>query len=328
MNSNYKERIINYLEETLGFSVTLEKLPDLQLKELPLYLKQTNSYYDMELDGHKLILTFSKENTPKTALQLKKIAQILFKSTEKKIIFGMDTQSPMLRKRLIQEKVNFIIPGSRLYLPELLTDIKEVYTLPQVFPNLLSPSAQLLLLYHLSVEYLDSFSFKEIAVKLEYTPKTITKIAAELKDKDICKITGTKEKRFSFDVNRKQLWKMVEPQMQSPIYKTYYSQSRENLSFCGSGNQGLAHYIYLPVLEKKISYAVFRPEFEELKEKNFWKYLDEVEGNIEIEVWKYNPRLLSKDGYIDLLSLHLCNREHADERVKVGIRDLLLKKNW
>jgi hypothetical protein len=324
MNSNYKDTIIKYLQDTLGFVARIEKLSDIQLKGLPLYLKYSNLYYVLELDAHKLILTFSKDKTSKTALQFKKQSQIISKYMGMKVVFAMDTQSPLLRKRLIQEKVNFIMPGSRLYLPDLLTDIKEVIVKPSVFPDLLSPSAQLLLLYHLQVDSLESFSFKEIAQKLNYAPKTITKIAAELKGKDLCKVMGTKEKRFSFDINQKQLWKIVEPQMQSPVYKTFYSNRKKDLYFYRAGASALFHYfpIYSP---EKTVYAIFRPEFEAIEENKYWDFLDEIEGDTQLEVWKYNPALLSSNGYIDLLSLYLCYRDCDDERIKIEIREMIQK---
>jgi hypothetical protein len=324
MNRNYKDTLITYLHDTLGFVVRIEKPEDIQLKGLPLYLKYSNLYYILELDSHKLILAFAKDKVPKTALQFKKQSQIISKSVGMKVVFGMNLQSPLLRKRLIQERVNFIVPGSRLYLPELLTDIKEVTAKPSFFPALLSPSAQLLLLYHLQVDSVESLSFKEIAQKLRYAPKTVTQIAAELKGKDLCRVTGTKEKHFSFDMNRKQLWKIAEPLMQSPVYKTFYSYWKKDLYFYLAGASALFHYLPLYSPEKTV-YAIYRPEFEAIQGNEYWDFLDEVEGDIQIEVWKYNPVLLGSNGYIDILSLYLSYRESNDDRIKVDLREMIQK---
>ncbi|MDR1437079.1 MAG: hypothetical protein LBI65_03060, partial [Candidatus Symbiothrix sp.] len=166
MNNNDKDIILNYIHEILGFNVYIENLPATPFKEIPLYLRSANSYYLLRFEGYRLILSFSKEEKQKTALQLKKQSQVIFKNTGMKVVFGMDKQSSLLRKRLIQEKINFIIPGSRLYLPELLIDLKEIIPRPKYFPDFLSPSAQFLLLYHLQIEQLGAFSFKEIAQKL------------------------------------------------------------------------------------------------------------------------------------------------------------------
>ena len=197
----------------------------------------------------------------------------------------------------------------------------------QTFPELITPSAQLLLLYHLQVEHLEKFTFKDIAKKLGYTPKTITKIAAELKAKKLCEVEGTKEKRFMFEVGRKQLWQLVEPQMQSPIAKSYYTNKKNDADFCQSGDAALSHYTFLSDTEK-MDYAIYKTEFEELKGKKYWAYLDETEGDVRIEIWKYNPRLLSSNGYIDSLSLYLCYKNDGNERIEAEIKELIDKKVW
>jgi hypothetical protein len=327
MNNNYKELIQKYIHETLGFNVYVDKLPDTQLKEIPLYLRYTNSYYLFRIEGYRFILSFEKDKVSKTALQLKKQSQAIFKNTGIKVIFGMDKQSPLLRKRLIQEKINFIIPGGRLYLPELLIDLKEIIPRPQYFPEFLSPSTQVLLLYHLQIENLESFSFKEIAKKLNYSPKTITKAAEELMAKGFCKVKGTKEKRFLFESNRRQLWKFAEPYMQSPISKIFYTNPKYNPSFCRAGDSSLSHYSSLSLSEKP-TFAVYLLLFNELMKSEYWDFLDEIEGDERIEVWKYNPSLLSRNGYIDLLSLYLCYREDDNERIKAELRELIQKKTW
>jgi biotin operon repressor len=327
MNNNYKDSIEKYIHETLGFNVYIEKLSDVYLKAIPLYLKYSDSYYLLTLDGCRFILSFNKDNVPKTALQLKKQALSILKNTGVKVIFGMEKQSSLLRKRMIQEKINFIVPGSRLYLPELLIDLKEIIPCPRYFPDFLSPSTQFLLLYHLEVEYLDSFSFKEIAEKLCYSPKTISKVAEELKAKDFCKVTGTKEKRFLFGMSRKQLWKMIEPYMQSPIYKVFYTNPTEEVSFCLAGNSALSYYTTLS-LTGKTTYAIYYLKFDQIMKSKHWDFLDEVEGDERIEVWRYNPHLLNMNGHIDLLSLYLCYRDGGDDRIKLEIRELIQKKNW
>ena len=122
----------------------------------------------------------------KTAGQLKKQSQAMSNLLNLPVAFVMDNQSSQLKRRLIQEKIGFIVPESQVYLPQFLISLTENARPVHSFPELLSPSAQLLLLYHLQKEYLEPFSLKEIAQKLDYTPKTITKIAAELKSKNLC----------------------------------------------------------------------------------------------------------------------------------------------
>jgi DNA-binding HxlR family transcriptional regulator len=327
MNNNYKDFILKYIRETLGFNAYIENLPATPFKEIPLYLKYTNSYYLLRFEGYRLILSFSQEKTQKTALQLKKQSQVIHKNTGMKVVFGMDKQSPLLRKRLIQEKINFIIPGGRLYLPELLIDLKEIIPKPKYFPDFLSPSAQFLLLYHLQIEHLDSLSFKEIAQKLGYSPKTITQTAKELKAKDICRVSGSKEKRFSFEVSRRQLWKMAEPYMHSPVYKVFYANSKETPFFRKAGNSAFSNYSTLSFTEKT-TVAIYQPRFDELLKSKYWNFLDEVEGDLQIEVWRYDPCALSLNGYVDILSLYLCYKDENEDRINAELKELIQKKVW
>lgn len=50
-----------------------------------------------------------------------------------------------------------------------------------------------------------------------------------------------------------------------------------------------------------------------------------VEGKYRVELWKYNPALLAKDGVVDALSLALCYKDSDDERV-IGELNNLVKK--
>jgi DNA-binding Lrp family transcriptional regulator len=316
--------VLKYLKDTLGLSGTVKKAPESLLNKLPLYLIHAYNYSLLEIDGGSFLLAEEENMNPKTAEQLKKQAKAIFHHTDLPAVFVLYNQSMQMRRNMIRNRISFIVPENQLYLPELLIYLKENNRQIHPLSEFLTPSAQLLLLYHLQVEHLEEFSFKEIAEKLGYSPKTITKIAEELKAKKICRVTGTKEKRFAFDVGRKQLWKMSEPQMQAPVIKSYFTGLKDKWNFCKSGDAALAHYTFLSDTGKE-AYAVYKVAFEELREKEYWEYLDEIEGDIRIEVWKYNPSLLSNNGYIDPLSLYLCYRDDHNERVEAEMKELIDK---
>ncbi|MDR1896121.1 MAG: hypothetical protein LBR10_04935 [Prevotellaceae bacterium] len=321
------DNIRRYLQETVGLTVNMEKLPDTLLRKLPMYLIYGYDYYLLEHEGNLTVLADCGNDMSKTAEQLKKQSKTISQQLGMPVVFAMDSQSVQLRRRMVSEKTGFIVPGSQVYLPHLWINLTENVQPSQSYSERLSPSAQLLLLYHLQVEHLDVFPLKEIAVKLDYTPKTITKIAAELKSKKLCKISGTKEKRLAFDVDRKQLWTTAEPQMQSPVGKSFFTDQKGTTDFCKSGDSALSYYTFLADTGKE-AYAVYKTDFEKQKESGYWDYLDETEGNTRIDVWKYNPRILSDNGYIDPLSLYLCYREDRNERVAAEINKLIEKRTW
>ena len=319
--------VLKYLQNTLGLPGTVKKVPESLLNKLPLYLSHAYNYSLLEIEGGAFLLAEEENMNSKTAEQLKKQAKAIFHHTDLPAVFVLYNQSMQMRRNMIRNRISFIVPENQIYLPEMHLYLKENNRQIHPLSEFLTPSAQLLLLYHLQVKHLEEFSFKEIAKKLGYSPKTITKIAEELKAKKICRVTGTKEKRFSFDFGRKQLWKMSEPQMQSPVIKFYFTKLKDNWNFCKSGDTALGHYTFLSDTGKE-AYAVYKIEFEGLRKKRHWEYLDETEGDIRIEVWTYNPCLLSNNGYIDPLSLYLCYRDDPNERVEAEMKELIGKKVW
>lgn len=325
---NYMEKALKYFQDTLGLPITIKGVPENALKNLPMFLNHSYSYKFLEVEKNPFLLVEEIDRTNiRTAGQLSKFDKIFREQTGLSPIFILYSLSLQMRRNLIANRISFVVPDNQLYLPEILIVLKESNLQPNSFSALLTPSTQLLLLYHLQVKSLETFSFKEIAKKLGYSPKTITKIAAELKARNICQITGTKEKRFEFNEDSKQLWQLSEPQMQSPIIKSYFTSVRGIEQFCKSGDVALSYYTFLNETGKE-SIAVPKSEFEKLKSVNYWNYLDDIEGDIQIEIWKYNPALLSDNGYIDRLSLYLCYREDQDPRIQIEMQKLIEHIKW
>lgn len=49
---------------------------------------------------------------------------------------------------------------------------------------------------------------------------------------------------------------------------------------------------------------------------------------LELEIWKYDPKLLSESGLVDPLSLYLSLADTNDERIEGALRDLLEDLRW
>jgi hypothetical protein len=157
-------------------------------------LSHAYNYSLLEIDGGSFLLLAEEGNmNSKTAEQLKKQAKVIFHYTDLPAVFVLYNQSMQIRRNMIRSRISFIVPENQIYLPELLLYLKENNR--QIHPRseFLTPSAQLLLLYHLQVKHLEEFSFKEIAERLGYSPKTITKIAEELKAKKYAGLQGQKK---------------------------------------------------------------------------------------------------------------------------------------
>ena len=71
--------------------------------------------------------------------------------------------------------------------------------------------------------------------------------------------------------------------------------------------------------------AVSKEEYKNLKKKDI--YWDPF-GEAGIEVWKYDPALLSGTGVVDKLSLYLLLKDYEDERVQIELENMINDIIW
>ena len=56
--------------------------------------------------------------------------------------------------------------------------------------------------------------------------------------------------------------------------------------------------------------------------------VDKQFGQNEIQVWKYNPQILSSTGVVDKLSLYLSLKDNEDERIQIELERLISEMPW
>jgi len=93
-----------------------------------------------------------------------------------------------------------------------------------------------------------------------------------------------------------------------------------------SYDTALAHYTFIADSSLS-SFAVDRKVFSEYQKK-MEAFLHPEEGNIRLEIWKYDPTPLAGGNYVDKLSLMLCYLDTDDERVRKEINEMINKIVW
>jgi hypothetical protein len=236
------------------------------------------------------------------------------------------------RRVLINNRVNFVVVDKQIYLPALRTYLNEGNSVQDVAAKAaLSPAAQSLLLYHLQVKSFEGVPFKDMAEALGYSKKTITLVAAELQASSICDIidSGSRHKALSFPLKGRELWDGVSPAMSTPIHKVWYIERDalpDDLPLRSSYDTALAHYTFMAD-SRRPAYAIDKRVFAEHQD-SLLPFLHPEEGDVRLEVWKYDPALLSEGQFVDKLSLSLCYKETDDERVRSEITRMIDKIKW
>jgi hypothetical protein len=280
--------------------------------------------------GQKIIWAEVKNLDVATPDQLKKHSQVLKEILGNVlVVYVFDTLEPWQRKRLIEKKVGFAEPFRQLYIPELFTLIRDGYSKEKGITktgNKLKAPAQLFLLYHLQVQRLDGLLLQEIASLLNYSAMTITRSIKDLLSHSLIQVEGTKEKSVIFEFQGKDLWEKALPFMVSPVRDTWYIDDRPQNEYTRVGGENaLAYYSMLSeprqhtIVIGKDAFRISKPQLGKL-DKKF--------GFNKLEVWYYDPTILSKGNEIDKLSLYLSLKEHEDERLQGALKKMINEIVW
>jgi hypothetical protein len=280
-------------------------------------------FYKTAFNDNDLCLLVPKREKKLAPLQYKQLADKLQTILSLPIVFLFDRLEYYERNRLIDRGVFFVISKKYTYLPFLIINAKQTDKMPL---KTLTPAAQYLLLFHLQTDSLQGQTINEIEKQVPYKYVTLTRAVACLEQFKIC--TSEKDvdrqKRIYFDDIPNVLWSKIQNIINSPLKVIYYCDEIITCRLPICGINALAHCSNLNP-ENSEMYAVDEGQLKELLKEKAFKNLNRIEGNIKIEVWKYPP--ISKDSFVDKLSLYLTLKEDKDPRIEKEL-ELMIDKLW
>jgi hypothetical protein len=137
----------------------------------------------------------------------------------------MDALASYERRRLVEQKVPFIVPGNQFYLPDLGLDLREYFR--QRAPAMeaaLSPSAQVILITVLLRQpWQSDWQPSKVAVALGYTPMTLSRAVKELTAAGLASAyTVGRSRWLRMEHPRAQARKHSKPALRTPVKRTVW----------------------------------------------------------------------------------------------------------
>ena len=311
-------KIVEYIKSELGIDIGVSPIETTQMKVMPFFLSELYDFYDGEIAGKHLVFA---EFVPESALspgQYAKHKKILMEVWQKPIVFVFRSIQSYNRQRMIAQRINFVVPYSMIYMPDLLivfsNNAKDKDN--SGIPQYLSPTAQTILLYYFYGTGND-FSYKEIQKSLDMPYPTVCRAIEMLVKSQLCEILGTRNKTLHFENDKKKLLEKALPLMRSPIKRVVYAEEIP-INAKISGMTALSEYTFLNPDESK-HVAISMEDFK--MGKNYSK--EDVFMPVHIEVWNYAPSLFAHDGWVDKISLYLSLKDSNDERVQHELTQML-----
>lgn len=325
---NLVRQLESYLKEVLGVSVAARTWES--GSRLPVFLREGYAFYEVRILDTPCLLVVSREGDEKTPVTIRKQLEHVRARWNGEVVFVAPAISSYNRKRLVEQRVQFVVPGNQMYLPSLGIDLREHFRKMRIGTRPISPSTQAVILHALWSPRGKDHTPSGLADCLDYSAMTMTRVFDELEAAGLGKIvTKGRERRLRFPESKEELWNRAREHLRDPVRKRLWV---EPFPLSGqaplAGITALAHYSALaapaqPVVAMSAGnwkVARQRKEFRELPYA--------APDSVEIELWHYDPQLFATEGVVDRLSLYLALRESNDERVESALDTMMKAFPW
>jgi AraC-like DNA-binding protein len=305
-------------------------------KSLPVFASQIYEIHRATLFEREYSLLLCRGKDRPTPAEVEKHLKLARSALGPNVAFVFLELPTFDRKRLIQRRIPFVVPGRQAYFPVALIDLREKATGGQRLldepKERLSAPAQVLVLFHLQSKVnSDEWPLNKWADVLGYSRSTLTRVYKELAATSLCKpVASGRRVTLVFPPQRRELWKFALPYLGSPVR----TRSRAKLLDTGlqlheAGMTAIARLTMIGPGREQV-YAMSSAAFEAAREDRRLVQADyPEEGTVQIERWKYAPSLLSPDSQIvDRLSLYLSLQDDRDERTQAALTELLEEMQW
>jgi DNA-binding MarR family transcriptional regulator len=321
-----KITVQKYLSETLHQDALIEPWGE-QTQMLPPFLLGEFEFYTVKVLNTIFLLLWRKSNDDITPIVLEKRIAAATKQWNGPFCVGQEKITAYTRKRLMEKKIQFIIPGTQLYLPCIGLDLRERFSPVKTVKETLSPSAQLLLLFVLDRK-LTECKGKDMAEKLEISQMTVTRAFGELEMHGLCERSGIRRNaEYHFAADGAALWEQAEPHLASPVKKrVWLSKLPAEIPAFTSGLEALAEYTFIASDDMRTTAVSHDTAKLILAAPDVAQLPYQEPGAVQLEIWKYDPAVLASGQTVDQRSLYLCFKDDKDDRTQIELERM--KSEW
>lgn len=292
-----KDYIRSFLNDTISIKVITEEIK----KRLPIVITSTYDCFSTAIMGVDVNLYYPKDEKSITPAKVQHHLEMAANKTNiPSIVVLADIPSYNI-KRLIEQRVNFIIVDKQMFVPSLLLDLRKMPSKNKDIKEEIPALAQCIILYELQNGIM-SYPVADIPQLFGTSYSTSNRAIRWLQSKGFF-IPIRTNKNIQFCVAGKELWDMALPYFTSPVERTIQVDE-------------LPNNVLKSKKEDDVVYVASKEEVKRLVEKTNGKY--------KVEIWKYSPYVLSKDKiHADLFSSYLSVKDTDNNDLIDQVENLL-----
>lgn len=318
-----------YAEMSFGFRFNFEPIPE---GIVPDQVHNLYHLWKSSIPG-MMIVALHHRGRDKDIIQNYDESKSSIKSTlsADAVVMIVDDLPPLVRRQMIKHRIGFLVPGSQLYIPELFLDLRDRATRSAPSDDeRASPLAQSIILAALLGQEIEGANLTELAEHFHVSVMSTSRVMDELERLGVARARFVGRQRLlHLPVRDRLLWESIRDRLRAPARKIRFAKGALPGDVARlAGKSAFAFYGEAP--EPPISrYAIALNLFRKLEENSLVELTDRFDTDgFEVELWSYDPTLLSREPVIDPLSLYLNHRHDAENDSSNAASKILSSFAW
>lgn len=314
--------MLDFLKTIFGDNITA--VPYDCPEKMPYYIRDNYKLQRLSWEGSGCVL-LSPSSSSWRLPTLKKHLKNLQGICQEPCALSLENLTSMQRRNLLENSIPFISVSQQVYLPFWGCAFMEKFKSDTSIPDKMAPGTQLVFLYLYYLKATESVNLTRISRELQLSKATCTRAINDLTASGLLaqKIEGT-NKWITPAFKKPEFLKKGYARLKSPVERLVYVRDLpENLRYFQSGVKALSESTMVGAKEQDAGLAVSKKTCPSIPADDIISKQDfEDFGGTVIEVWRYDPSLLSKSGRVDEISLLLSLETDTDERIQMGLDEI------
>lgn len=318
--------MLDELQDYFGCQITHEVLQ--KKMKVPLFMAKREMYCIKMMDISFVLVNIANNDSFGIAALKKQYAQYTEES-EMNVAFHFQAITQSQRNILVKNRIPFISLPGNVFLPFLGIILNDKFKNDNIKNDKMMPATQALFLYLFYSDKEEKILKSQVAVALNLTRTSITRASEQLQKMGLIEQNRIgKEIHMNCKWEGKEFYEKAKPFLANPVQKVIYIRDDKiSDKLIKAGETGLGEQTMLnpPSIAE---FAIYKDDklvnqFQIVDKK----WADEKE-QIKVELWKYDPKLFSKKGIVDTISLVTSLGDNKDERIEMAVDELLEEAKW
>ena len=320
------KQLASYLRTMFGTQMMLEEYHT--YGSLPMYLTDNYNLSKLRIDVNTYVLIYPKEAIKINVDTIKKQLKQIRKYTNLQPVLVLENLRLSQRNALIKAGIAFVVPEKQLYIPNFVMNLTETESSVAEYGEQFSVATQVVFSY-LLLERIRETNAHKLSEQLPYSIATINRALKELCYRKLLQTVGNGTRKQYIISSGKEFWENGKQYLFDPVKaRRYVTMDFGHHRFQMSNDLALSRLSFLN--GRNINYyASSMQAFKTISKEKILNEYDVFDHSYcVVEIFRYDPKLLSEERYIDVISLYAQFKDDRDERVQIEIESLVNNILW